>query len=267
MRVKRPLLIFSDFDSTITKKDACSKIPNLKEQKNWETVSTLYSKHFEENLERNFLNLNPLETKKEIQKLILEFSKQMDDSESFGISKLEEYEILKGIQKNEIFKLGFETEQMEDFPNFIKFVEKLSIPFNIVSSNWSFDLICGNLKKNEILPKFYTEPDGKFVIFSNDLEFDNHLSTGMLSFQNAVCSTGKLNFVKETKKKFENFQCMYIGDDWVDLNCLLSDEIQFPIVINPTKMMKKILNQTQSEKFVNIVSSWHEIQQIIEKIE
>jgi 2-hydroxy-3-keto-5-methylthiopentenyl-1-phosphate phosphatase len=191
----------------------------------------------------------------------------MDDSESFGISKLEQHEILRGIERNELFKLGFETEQMEDFPKFIEFIQKLSIPFSVVSSNWSFDVIRGNLKRNGIHPKFYTEPDGNFVIFSNELQFENDLSTGILRFQNAVCSSGKLNFIKEIKKKYENFQCMYIGDDWVDLNCLMSDEIEIPIVINPTKMMKKILDQTRSEKFVNVVSCWSEIQQIIENLE
>eukprot|EP01080_Neovahlkampfia_damariscottae_P002798 gene2798-4206_t len=262
---KRNLCIFSDFDSTITKKDACLKIPNLKTQKDWNRVSSSYLKHFQQNFENNFENLK--KGKKEFKDLMFEFSKELDISEQFGVSKLEEYKILKGIQKKQLFDLGFTTEQKEYFSDFINLVHKLNIPFHVVSSNWSFDVIRGNLSKNGIEACFYKQnQEDKFIVFSDDLEFQQNIATGNFLTKEATSSLGKLKYIKDIMKKYHNSKSVYIGDDWVDLSCLL--EVDYPIIINPTEKLNILIDQlNDSCKNFHYVDSWSAVVHLIESFD
>ncbi|EFC50793.1 predicted protein [Naegleria gruberi] len=249
------LRLFVDFDSTITKSDTCTLIPQLLKnpEKNqaWEMVSNDFLKKYETILSKYEGNISMSN--------ISDFLNEMDHVELFGVNSVEQNNLLEGLSKKDLEELPkkFHTElapQCESlFELLYEFGKKKNIELCIISSNWSFDVIQSFIKQNvqkhvnthlnifsvdrinetltnpEVIPTIPTQwsvENSSFpniYIYTNDLQFnENGISTGKFSSKQCVTSMDKLMSLRHHLFiSRDTSKTIYIGDSVNDLRCIL----------------------------------------------
>jgi phosphoserine phosphatase len=89
-------------------------------------------------------------------------------------------------------------------------LQSVSENLYILSVNWSKDWIIGALDPLQIKPS---------AVLSNDLEFENQLSTGKI-IPSVITAGDKLTIFQNIVKSRKDSYSLYIGDSETDLPCL-----------------------------------------------
>ncbi|KAG2387451.1 hypothetical protein C9374_001783 [Naegleria lovaniensis] len=249
------LRIFMDFDSTLTRKDTCTLIPQLAVAKqssniellqNWKNISGAFMEKYEKALHDGH-KLNNFS----------QFLDGLDRAELFGVTGVEEKLVLKGISKDDlkslIFKFNSELAvNCESIFNLIcngsastsENCKNSRIELCILSSNWSLDVIESFLfekvqplvnKTLRIWPinRLSSNDDPlwsaehsffpNIYIYSNDLRFDdNNLTDGKFLTKQCVTSMDKLMSLRHHLfLSRDTSRSVYIGDSFNDMRCIL----------------------------------------------
>ncbi|KAF0977295.1 hypothetical protein FDP41_003948 [Naegleria fowleri] len=245
------LRIFMDFDATLTRKDTCTLIPqlaiakhasNIELLQSWKNISSSFMEKYEKSL-NDGKHLNNFS----------QFLDGLDRAELFGVTGVENQQVLKGISKDDlkslIFKFNSELavncETMFDLIcNIGENCKNNRIELCILSSNWSLDVIesfliekvqplvnkklrlrpINRLASNEE-PVWSTEHScfPNIYIYSNDLRFDeNNLTDGTFLTKQCVTSMDKLMSLRHHLfLSRDTSRSVYIGDSFNDMRCIL----------------------------------------------
>jgi phosphoserine phosphatase len=241
-------LFFFDFDQTLTRRDVCTRIPTIVKTKEREEIVKNIAKQFEEkHLEVWNKYIPVLRSGTDWKKSLQEFMSCMDEVEIFGVNLAEENRILEGVTKNQLREFAdiVKNDNVKDeyvWKFLHKYFEsrkgKSYFPLYCVSTNWSFDAIESGIssiwrqnnvgkERLRILPIDYPQVQKEVLftkvptvyIFSNDLEFDNGKSTGIMQ-RKCITSYDKKKFTQTVRQAVQtftqDFDCIFIGDGLPD---------------------------------------------------
>ncbi len=278
--------IFTDFDSTITPFDFCTKIPLLKsysqtELEKWNTVSKLFGVHYQKSTERLFSQLPVACTNENICSIL----KPMDDSEEYGVSLLQEYQILNGLTRQQLCQFALSNIQQSNELEFIRSVFSnpniLHQTVYIMTTNWSQDVVSTSMeyimqpnKQNKEESSIQTQ----FEQFGNQMLFNNNdVCVGFTP--HCTTSKSKLEFFKAhaNKNMIENRITIYIGDSIVDVPTLLHADLG--LLFKPGHTVRKLCNVLRipilsvdeyTKRTSNVlyeVDNWKQIQKVLERFQ
>jgi hypothetical protein len=167
---------------------------------------------------------------------IEQVEKEIDLVERFGVTRLQASRALADISRTDLQQLGDlkqNNNAREHVDQFMQqyFTQKpLYFPLYILSTNWSYDVVSSGIRsvtrtslrvsrvsveQVKTMPPLVDEPTVRILV--NDLEFENDVSTGVMS-QQCTTSVDKQDFVKavlEATPK-EDLTSFFIGDGLVD---------------------------------------------------
>ncbi|KAG4107514.1 hypothetical protein H8356DRAFT_974936 [Neocallimastix lanati (nom. inval.)] len=147
-------------------------------------------------------------------------------NEMDSIENIIESKCYDEITKDSLFNIGkTEVKFHNEVPEFLSKLIEEKIPVNIISANFSNDIIKGalsNIKNSE-----------EINIYSNDLEFnENNISNGNI-ITNYIVASDKLKLFNNLSKDINNNETIYIGDGLTDILCMLNATVG--IVFSPGK--------------------------------
>jgi phosphoserine phosphatase len=215
--------LITDFDKTVTVKDTIANIAyaaadNLslfsahtsyqKFLKLWHAVVKQFSDEYIQLFEKL---LHQPQTSQNNYGALLNFLASFDEIELASIERVVSGKFLANIKREELKNIGKNIEKQADVETILAKMKKSGLQINILSSNWSKELIVGAID---------SLPD---KIISNDLEFDEYgISTGQINLR-IISPFDKLKYYRRLKSNVGNN--LYIGDSTSDLLAILAADI------------------------------------------
>lgn len=226
------ILFLTDFDSTITQYDTCTKIPilNPKHKHAWNRLSNHFIKTYHTKFYSTLKTLKPVNTKEEAIKAASEVLTIMDSVEEMGVNETERQSLLSGIPKSDLENLGKQAKLNSYVGSTMQYLLKACLvksELHVISSNWSFDVVSSAIKQLSV-PYVKsldgTILDGHVNIFCNDLEFDKAtgLTTGKI-IRKTVTHVQKRQYISKLNRS--ESVVIFVGDAVPDLVNLLEADV------------------------------------------
>lgn len=204
---RRPLIVV-DFDETITTKDTISLLAQFAYAKNsqahvppWSHFTTAYLNDYQRYKEQCNDNVTTIEQK----------TKQLSSLKPVELASLERVSnagVFARLTRDEIRMGAMELVPVRDHVQ--QTLQSNIDNLFIVSVNWSKDWILGALSSLSLSPS---------AVLSNDLVFDNDISTGRI-IPSVVTADDKLKKFQDLQNSDAWSSSLYIGDSETDLPCL-----------------------------------------------
>lgn len=206
----RPLVVV-DFDETITCKDTIALLAQFaysrkpqSELPPWSHFTNAYMSDYQKHKQQWHKKLDNI-TK--IEEKIAQLS-SLKNVELASIDRISNAGVFAGLRRAEIQDGAKAEVQIRD--QALNVLQSVSENLYILSVNWSKDWIIGALDPLQIKPS---------AVLSNDLEFENQVSTGKI-IPNITTASDKLAIFQDLVKSNKPSYSLYIGDSETDLPCL-----------------------------------------------
>ncbi|EMG49051.1 CTO1 Cold tolerance protein 1 [Candida maltosa Xu316] len=237
--MKRPKIIITDWDETVTKEDTIkyvSEVPYINNPQLTPPFSHFVDAYFANysHYKKSFGDRNSIDDEVLFQQGTLAI-------ESESIRNIEDSKIFKDLTESHFRNQASKIEIRPGFVEFVKECKTKEIPVVILSANWTSIVI------NQVLLNHGISVD---EVITNELIFEDGVSTGDWHKGRRIRVTqDKLEVVKQ----YNGEDVMYVGDSGTDFLPLLHAGI--PCAIENTKIVDIFNNLGLQEKLH--VGGWH----------
>eukprot|EP00833_Pecoramyces_ruminatium_P002485 jgi/Orpsp1_1/1176517/evm.model.c7180000057904.1 len=204
------VLFALDFDETLTQKDTLNLIIKCTKEIElnsliWKRLSQRYCNYATFSRDEYF--------KKHKNPSIEDYCESFRANEMDSIENIIESKCYDDISRESLFNIGkAEAKLHNEVPEFLSQLIDENMPVNIISANFSSDIIKGAL--SNII-------NGDMInVYSNDLEFnENNISNGNI-ITNYVVANDKLRLLNKLCNNNYDSETIYIGDGLTDILCM-----------------------------------------------
>ncbi|ORX78965.1 hypothetical protein BCR32DRAFT_269761 [Anaeromyces robustus] len=259
------VLFLLDFDETLTQNDTLSLIIKCTKEVElnsliWKRLSQRYCNYATYCRDEYF--------KKHENPSLEAYCESYRSIEMDSIEHIIESKCYDEISKESLFNIGKTDAKLHgEVPFFLNQLIKENIIINIISANFSNDIIKGAISNI---------PEGESInIYSNDLEFnENNISNGNI-ITNYVVANDKLRLLNKLCDKNYDNEIIYIGDGLTDILCMLKATVgivysprksfiqdckEFNITLKPLSIWtEKDLNTNEKNDTLFFVLNWNDI--------
>ena len=216
--------LITDFDGTVTIKDTIANIAYASADnfrvsaskgtsyseflQSWHHVVKQFSDEYLQLFERL---LNQPQPSQNTYDALLKFLASFDEIELASVKRVVSGKFLAGIKREKLRNIGRNIKKQADVEIVLARMREAGIKINVVSANWSKELIIG------VMDDLFDN------IVSNDLEFnEDGISTGQINLP-ILSPFDKLKYYQRLKSDTGNN--LYIGDSISDLLAILAADI------------------------------------------
>ncbi|KAJ2957593.1 hypothetical protein NQZ79_g6721 [Umbelopsis isabellina] len=206
----RPLVVV-DFDETITCKDTIASLAQFAYSRKPQSDLPPWS-HFTNAYMSDYIqHKQQWQTKQDNISKLEEKTAQLSSLRSVELASIDRISnagVFAGLRRAEI-QVGAKADvKIRDQARNV--LQNISENLYILSVNWSKDWIIGALDPLQIKPS---------AVLSNDLEFENQVSTGNI-IPNVITASDKLAIFQDLVNSSKDSYSLYVGDSETDLPCL-----------------------------------------------
>lgn len=243
------MLLFLDWDETITSHDTLSTIAPPSGSQLHGPDFDYYAKHYVQDMTlfaESFGERTSLEKQ-------LAYLQAVDEVELMSVNRVEAQGLFKGVKYEEILSRAETVQYRDGWEKFDAWLlEEESVFSEIISVGWSASFIRHSLRYRR--PEKHKHIEVPRKIHANEVEMDAFgVGTGKLSKSESSMRTGfhKLSVMKQEIASLAEEDCVtvYVGDSNTDLPCLLHSDWGL-IMGDNSSLQRTIENTGLSEKVV-----------------